>query len=256
MENRLLLSLLLLLPSTILATTITSATCQAGTEPIQLLTPSECLISSSTMQIEARSEVSSMANFLSVDISVEYAPGRPESTDYPASASASATVNDTLTTSGPVRLGYVDIFIANYDYHGGTIFSSISDGTHAYGLGNCPAIVTFHGCSLSDPSMSSLTPVMLPFTLGTTFTVSSQDSVALDKHLSIGDPFFAEDTTTLGFGLYEADGVTPVADTFVTPEPSTFSLSLLALVSLVSIKLGPTGGMALRPSVLNEGSDG
>ena len=135
---------------------------------------------------------------------------------------------------GPVRLGYIDLAIANMDLQG-NILTSISDGTHTYSLGDCGPAGSL-GCSLTFGDPFSLTPVMLPFELGTTFTMTSQVSITDSIYTAEFGGSSGQDVSDLSFGLFEADGTTPVTDSFVIPEPSSVALGLLG-IALILIRL-------------------
>jgi hypothetical protein len=135
---------------------------------------------------------------------------------YPHSlATAQITFSDTLTTEGPARTGIVrGIFEPSTFRYGGVVSASLVSPVFPY--------QTF------GPSAPTMT-----FELGQPFTLMIVGSALTSS--DDGTPSTAQFWMPFDLAFFEADGVTPVALTEVTPapEPASVALTLIAVAGLI-----------------------
>lgn len=156
------------------------------------------------------------------------------------SAAASGNINLALSTPGPVRDGYLELYVTSsgVDRYLGEGELSVQVGSYS---ASCSIIDVF-GCNGILPSESSAAANPIPFTLGETFMFSAGLSSSTFCGWIDGECYF-------GFGtggsvpvyaqFFESDGVTPVAvsDPVTVPEPASAWMGLVALALILCIKL-------------------
>ena len=141
-----------------------------------------------------------------------------------SSAASTATITYQFLTGGPVRPGVITLSSSVRNLQSGPGNDSdrvaVSIGNLADDCGGIDGIC--------NGFLSALGPRSFGFTLGNTFTFSFSENFQ-----AIGDPYsegtgFASGAAGITFQLFEADGRTPIAFSNAAPEPSSFSLLLLA----------------------------
>lgn len=167
---------------------------------------------------------------------------------YGISTRSSGTLNyaETLTTSGPMRGGYLHI-VANTDFFGGaaeesgaTVYVNIGNNLPGYPstMVTCQAAFgSSNGCYPGLGYFTNLYP-FIPITLGTPFTLTATASASANADMRDGSVDY---TAPYSFQLFEADFKTQVIPV-ATPEPATFGLMLLALVALWATRFRSSNG--------------
>lgn len=155
------------------------------------------------------------------------------------SAMASGSVNLELSTPGPVRDGYLELYVTQsftdqYEGRGGL---SVQVGSYS---ASC-SIVDFFDCEGILPSQSSAAANPIPFTLGETFRFSASVGSSAFCTPIDGECFFnfgTESDVPIYARFFENDGVTPVAVSDpVVPEPASAWMGLVALALILCVKV-------------------
>ena len=140
-------------------------------------------------------------------------------------ASAEATIHADLTTSGPVRPGFVELWLTSSG--GGSpddFYSTISYSVGSYSY-QCNGAGHFDSC----PGTYTSPFVPRPVTLGTTFSLDLTSSlfaypIAAFNSLSRGDF-----TLKVAFRVFDQNGFVPVAYAAAVPETSTLGMTICSL---------------------------
>jgi len=217
--------LALMTSSALYATSTTFTSCTAGTTT---LSPCPGNINETTGLIGPNYFVSAFAatgpatgqpGFSALAQTTASYTGQPPPPLPSLSASAHASDDEFLFTTGPSRVGLIDLTMREGPTasHGGTASVSITDGVHTY-FPVCNSVFCNYNATL-------------PFDLGTGFHFME----SADGGLSITPPVpggpngaGSGGLATIFFTLFESDGKTAVPY-YVTPEPSTFRLWFLVL---------------------------
>lgn len=154
-------------------------------------------------------------------------------------ATASGSVHLELSTPGPVRGGYLELYVLESipDRYLGEGELSVRVGSYS---ASC-SIINLFDCSGILPSESSAVANQIPFTLGEAFTFSAVLRSSTFCGLDDGECYFGfgnGDDVPVYAQFFESDGVTPVAvsDPVPVPEPASAWMGLVALTLILCIK--------------------
>jgi hypothetical protein len=208
------------------AEAVTATTCTAGSQSVS--DPAHCSVgggdtfANATVTINNLTSVPSKGSFTEsiLDLSESAAA---QNTD--TSASATTNISYQFLTQGPVRQGQLQVIgFGDWDVAPGYNNSGIASASLGSLTGSCSSSFGPARCSglLNYPTGNSS---VIPFTLGTSFVLNFSEIFAASAVFNENSSLSGR--TVLDFKLFEADGKTPVAIS-ATPEPSSFSLLLLA----------------------------
>lgn len=194
--------------------------------------------------VEARGAVSATvsmpnvpSNYLTADISesVSEVPALGLNMVGPSSAWATASISLNLSTLGPVRQGFLQIYAPTLSWidapegYSGQMNLSLGSIT-----GSCQSAGSLT-CRIGTYYLAANGTLLLPFTLGDSFSFQITESDSVNGDVDSGDSE-GTDQTAISFRLLEADGATPVAlydPPATAPEPATFGILSLGVAGLV-----------------------
>lgn len=154
------------------------------------------------------------------------------------SASASESLSAELETPGPVRNGYLAVWISPPGYpdrYEGSANLSFDIGNFS---GDCDIVDTY-GCTVPESESFAVANDLIPFTLGESFLFDAAMTSEAGNVLSDGEAYFKiYGYLPIEARFFEADGTTPVPVDPAVREPASVGMVLLAVFVLVPIAFG------------------
>jgi hypothetical protein len=222
---RSLLLLMIAASCNVYAASFTSVTCSAGPITQSKTDPFDSNCSSAYQHAFANASASASGG-------IGVVTARAEAISHPTSsltshADAQAMESETYISTGPNRLGLLQVTISLSFLHESVVDVLVTDGIREYRFAkdSAPVPPSSGFCAAEDCDYVGT----LPFELGSQFQVSASATADVSNCFvgSVGCPF---GLVYAPFSLFEANGTTPVPFS-IMPEPSAWGLLLLGLTA-------------------------